>query len=260
MVNSEASLSNVVDALTERWLEEASIGPGMRVLDIGCGPGAVSFMLARRVGESGFVCGVDHDARMLDTARAYAEEHGVSNIAFMEGGFDVSPLGLEPFDAAVGRRVLMYQADPVAAVRALAKAVKPGGLVFFHEHDMIDIRSGHVLPLHDRVRGWLRGMLEAEGANLHMGFDLHRVLSEADLRVEAVKAEANIVTTTVHYPVEGMLRAIMPRLVQHGIATPGEVGVETLDQRLIHERKKAGATCIWEMVFCAWARTVQNLR
>jgi SAM-dependent methyltransferase len=248
-------MQNRVDEMTERMLDDAGIVPGMRVLDIGCGPGAVSFMLARRVGGEGRVFGVDQSPQMVALARAKASDAGVSNIAFIEGGFDVSFPERGTLDAVVGRRVLMYQPDAARAVAQLTDAIRPGGIIAFHEHDMVGIKGSRAsLPLHDRVRSWLREMLRCEGANLHMGFELHSALSAAGLAVERVRAEANVLTPTADYPVAAIIRSVLPRLLEHGIVTEDEVDVDTLDDRLSAERRAANATCLWEMVFCAWAR------
>ena len=110
-------------------------------------------------------------------------------------------------------------------------------MIAFHEHDMVAISDGRTsLPLHERVRSWLREMLHAEGANLHMGFELHSALSAAGLAVERVRAEANVLTPTAGYPVAAIVRAVLPRLLEHGIATEADVDVETLDERLAEER------------------------
>jgi len=236
-------------------LADAGIGPGMRVLDIGCGPGAVSLMLARRVGASGHVFGVDQNPAMLHLARDRTRAMGISNCTFIEGGFDVAFSERGSLDGVVGRRVLMYQADAGRAVAQLVDAIRPGGVIAFHEHDMVEISDGRTsLPLHDRVRSWLREMLRLEGANLRMGFELHSALSGAGLVVERVRAEANVLTPTADYPVTSIIRAVLPRLRQLGVATEAEIDVETLDERLAAERRDAAATCLWEMVFCAWAR------
>lgn len=71
--------------MTERLLRDAGIGAGMRVLDLGCGVGDVSFMIARLVGETGRVVGLDSDARALDTARQRASEGELSNTDFALG-------------------------------------------------------------------------------------------------------------------------------------------------------------------------------
>lgn len=248
-------MSNNVDEMTERMLDDAGIGPGMRVLDIGCGPGWVSFMLARRVGNQGHVFAVDQSPKMLELARANARDAGISNITFIEGGFDVVFPERGTLDAVVGRRVLMYQPDAARAVAQLAGAIRRGGVIALHEHDLVEISDGRTsLPLHDRVRSWLREMLRLEGANLRMGFDLYSALSSAGLAVERVRAEANVLTPTSSYPIAWIIRAVLPRLLQLGIVTEADVDVETLDDRLTAERRAANATCLWEMVFCAWAR------
>jgi SAM-dependent methyltransferase len=192
---------------------------------------------------------------MLKAVQDRAREAGMSNISIIEGGFDAIMSGHGSLDAAVGRRVLMYQPDAVNAVTQLARAVRPGGLVAFHEHDTIPVNDGRaLLPLHDQVRGWLREMLRHEGANLNMGFDLHGALSAAGLVVERVRAQANLLTPTSDYPIATIIRAVLPRLLANGVVTEEDVDIETLDARLAAERRKANATVVWEMVFCAWAR------
>jgi SAM-dependent methyltransferase len=248
-------LPNAVDGMTERMLDEAGIGPGMGVIEIGCGPGAVSLMIARRVGDGGHVFAVDNNPRMLKAVQDNAREAGVSNISVVEGGFDAIVPGHGSLDAAVGRRVLMYQRDAVDAVNKLARAIRPGGIIAFHEHDTVAVSDGRaLLPLHDQVRGWLRDMLRHEGANLNMGFDLHGALSAAGLIVERVRAEGNLLTPTSDYPVAAIIRAVLPRLLAHGVVTEEDVDIEILNARLAAERRKANATVVWEMVFCAWAR------
>jgi SAM-dependent methyltransferase len=132
-------------------------------------------------------------------------------VSVIEGGFDAELPGHGMIDAVVGRRVLMYQEDPVAAVEALGTALKPGGVFAFHEHDASKLVPGrHPLPLHDEVRDWLAEMLRREGARLDMGLTLHEVMSAAGLAVESVRAEANLLTPDSSYPVGMIVRAVMP--------------------------------------------------
>lgn len=248
-------MGDIVGKMTERLLVDAGIGPGMCVLDVGCGRGDVSLLVARLVGEQGQVLGVDRDARPLEAARERARELGLSHITFSEGDFCALSPEQGLFDAAVGRRVLMYQPDPVDAVRRLARALRPGGLVIFQEHDST-MTPGSLtpLPLHERVHEWIWKTVEREGANIRMGFDLPAVLAQAGLAVEQVRAEAIVQTPEIRYGVGGIVRAMLPRIVQQGVATEEEIDVDTLDQRLVEERKNANATYVGDMVFGAWAR------
>jgi SAM-dependent methyltransferase len=240
--------------MTERLLLQAGIGPHMRVLDAGCGRGDVSIIAARIVDERGEVVGIDSKPELVAAARERAEELELYHATFVEGDF--RELGDERglFDAAVGRRILMHQADPVDAVRRLARSVRPGGPIIFQEVDpTVPPTSLVPLPLHEQVRGWIWQTLERSGTNVQMGFELHGVLEAAGLSTPEVRAEAIVQTPTTHHPSAPLIRMLLPRIVEHGVATEQQVDVETLEQRLLDERAQAGATYIGELVFGAWA-------
>lgn len=240
---------------TRRLLVDAGIAAGIRVLDVGCGHGDVALIAAALVGEGGRVLGVDRDAQPLATARERARGLGLSNTAFAQGDFDALPPEHEPFDAIVGRRVLMCQPDPAGAVGRVARALRPGGRVVFQEHDSAAVPApGASLPPHERARGWMWRTVEREGADVHMGFSLRSTLARAGLAVEHVRAEATVLTPTMGHPVGAIVRAMLPRIVRHGVATEEEIDVDTLDRRLAEERAAADATHVWELAFGAWAR------
>ncbi|MBI3774431.1 MAG: methyltransferase domain-containing protein [Gammaproteobacteria bacterium] len=248
-------MTDIVGDMTERLLVDAGIGVGMRVLDVGCGRGDVALLSARLVGEHGQVLGVDRDVRPLAVARERARALGLSNTTFAEGDLYTLSLEYGPFDAVVGRRVLMYQPDPVEGICQLVRALQPGGLVIFQELDATMVPGALTsLPLHERVHGWIWHTVEREGANIHMGFELSSVLTQAGLTVEQVRAEAIVQTPMSHYAVGAIVRAMLPRIMQQGVATEEEIDIETLDKRLIVERVNANATYIGDMVFGAWAR------
>src|SRR5262245_1553821 len=118
--------------LTERVVRAAGIGAGMHVLDIGCGMGDVSFLVAEIVGPEGSVVGVDLDGAALRLANQRRAARGVTNVVFREG--DARSVDSERlFDAAIGRYVLMYMRDPTAALRLVAEKVRPAGVLAFHE-------------------------------------------------------------------------------------------------------------------------------
>src|SRR5207248_2771242 len=92
---------------TERFFRDAGIGLGQRILDIGSGVGDVAMLAARLVGPSGEVMGIERDTRSIARARARVAEAGLRNVSFMQS--DVNQIsGGKPFDAAVGRLILMY--------------------------------------------------------------------------------------------------------------------------------------------------------
>src|SRR4051812_42025726 len=103
-----AKQADLLQPLTEYIFRSAGIGPGMRVLDVGCGVGDVAFLVATLVGPTGSVTGIDRNADAVEVARTRARELGLSSITF-EGHSIEDYLPREPFDAVVGRLVLVYQ-------------------------------------------------------------------------------------------------------------------------------------------------------
>jgi ubiquinone/menaquinone biosynthesis C-methylase UbiE len=121
-----------LEALTERFFCDAGISPGQRVLDIGSGVGDVAMLAARLVGPSGEVVGIERDSRSITRAGARATEAGLHNVNFIQ--CDVHEvLNDKPFDAVVGRLILMFLSDPVAALRSFFRLVRPGGVLAFQE-------------------------------------------------------------------------------------------------------------------------------
>src|SRR5262249_1212528 len=104
--------------LTERFFFQAGIGPGQRVLDLGSGVGDVAMLAARLVGPSGEVVGVERDSRSIIRATARVAAAGLHNVNFIQ--CDVHQVvSNKPFDATVGRFILMFLSDPVAALRSV---------------------------------------------------------------------------------------------------------------------------------------------
>ena len=240
---------------TTRLLVDAGIGPGMRVLDVGCGSGEVSWLLAGLVGADGAVVGIDRAAGALEIARQRESRKGAAVPEFVAAELCALPATLGLFDAIVGRRVLMYQADPVKVLRALARLLLPGGLMIFQEHDgSLAPASQASFPLHHKAQQWLRRMLAHEGADLHIGFNLHRVFSEAGLMVEDLRAECLVQTPDSAYPLGEIIRACLPRIIAHGVATARQVGIDTLQARLDAERRQSQDIYIGDVAFGICAR------
>jgi ubiquinone/menaquinone biosynthesis C-methylase UbiE len=129
-----ASQGDLLRPATERLFQAAGIGPGTRVLDCGSGGGDVSVIVAEMVTPTGQVFGIDRDAAQVEAATGRVTDLGLTNVRFEAADLASAPDG--PFDAIVGRLVLMYQADPEAVLRTLADRLVPGGVMSFMEYDL----------------------------------------------------------------------------------------------------------------------------
>ena len=175
--------------LTERFFREACIGPGQRILELGSGVGDVAMLAARLVGPSGEVVGIERDTRSIARARARTAEAGLHNVTFTQS--DVCQLsGDKPFDAVVGRFILQFLPDPVAALRSLSQLVHPGGVIAFHEPCWTPILPlAADLPLWSVCASLARESIQRSGGDTEMGLALSRIFRQAGLPVPNLQME-----------------------------------------------------------------------
>jgi SAM-dependent methyltransferase len=100
---------------TARFLQDAGISPGMKVLDVGTGAGDVALLAAGLAGQQGTVVGIDFNAELIQTARTRAAAAGMENVSFAVGDAAMLPISSEPACAA-----------PNPALSALRRSASPG--------------------------------------------------------------------------------------------------------------------------------------
>src|SRR5262245_3530967 len=186
-----ARQERLIGKMTREYFKNAGIGPGMRVLDVGSGTGAVAFHAAELVGRSGEVIGTDLAPEAVAAANKNAAASDLPYVTFRQGNpaemnFD------RPFDAIVGRYVLLFQADQTDMLRRLAKLLKPGGIIVFHEPDWSFVRSDPVAPVYDRCCAWIIDTFERVGTSTNMSAKLHRAFLGAGLSPPAMQMQAVI--------------------------------------------------------------------
>ena len=109
---------------------------GLRVLDVGCGPGTLTVGLARHVGPTGSVVGVDVSESVIAEASAHAAAEGAGNVTFRVGDFrSVDDLGPASFDVVHAHQVLQHLRDPVGALTVMGRLARPGGIVAARDSD-----------------------------------------------------------------------------------------------------------------------------
>jgi len=129
------ALHEIVDRqirpLGQAAMEAAGIGAGDRVLDIGCGCGATTADIARRVGPQGAAVGVDVSAVMLEQARTMTREAALPQVRFEHA--DAQTHGFAPgsFNVLFSRFGVMFFSDPAAAFANLCQALQPDGRLGF---------------------------------------------------------------------------------------------------------------------------------
>jgi SAM-dependent methyltransferase len=211
------------------------------------------------VGPTGRVVGVDRDPALVSTARARAEAAGISQVTFITG--DIREVEFDQdFDAVVGRFVLLYLADPVAALRNVLRAVRQNGLVVFYECNFpAGLASFPVSPLHQLVGRCVSETFARGGVELAMGWKLRQTFLEAGLVSPQLYVDALVNGGSEWMErfapfMANLLRSLMPKILEYGIATEEEIGIDTFEQRYMEEVLRQGSVVQWWSCVGAWAR------
>jgi ubiquinone/menaquinone biosynthesis C-methylase UbiE len=239
--------ADVLAPYTERFFLDAGIAPGQRVLDIGCGVGDVSLLVARLVGPMGHVVGVDQDEGALATARSRAAGAGVAHTTFIQE--DVTKFtGPKPFDAVVGRLILQFLPNPGATLRHLTTLIRPNGVVAFQEPSWSSFQgqTAH-LPLRATCARLVQRAIERGGGRTNMELVLFQEFRRAGLSAVALRLDTPVGDS------EGLQRwlhdlflNVLPRLQAAGESLEALGDLATLAERLESELEEYNsyAACI----------------
>ena len=249
----------VLAPATRTILATAGVRRDMRVLDLGSGAGDVAFVAAGLAGPAGEVVGIDQSPDAVAKATARARQRGLSNVRFVAGDIhDRAPDG--PFDAIIGRLVLMYVPDPAAVLRTQAGVLRSGGVVAPIEFDLHSARSLPATPLVGQALSWLREAFTRAGVDPALGPGLWAVLQAAGLQ------PSGMIGVQPHFGPDdpdgaailaGIVSTVLPVIERTGVATTAQVGADTLQQRLSDELAASAAVFAHPMLISAWGTARQ---
>jgi SAM-dependent methyltransferase len=168
--------------------ERAGIGPGARVLDVGCGPGHATFDLAQLVTHGGRVVAVDESERFIRYLTAQAEVRGVINVDASVQDVQTLRVPEESVDFAYARWVLCFTPRPDNVVAGVARALKPGGCLLVQ--DYTQWQGLFLSPPSEAFLEVLRATDRAwreSGGDSEVGKRLPAMMASHGLRVESIR-------------------------------------------------------------------------
>jgi ubiquinone/menaquinone biosynthesis C-methylase UbiE len=203
----------------EAMLDQIGIRPGMRCIDVGCGAMGILGPLSRRVGPTGQVIGLDL-GRMVEVAREYVAENGLTNVEIVERDAYATSLPRGSFDLVHERLVMAPVSDrSQELLREMYALAKPGGIIATQEPDT------HSQNCHPERKAWLRlqelqrAIFVHNGADANQGQHTYAMLRRAGL--EDVKVRAGLVALQSGHP-----------YVRHPILFAQELRQKILEARL----------------------------
>lgn len=237
----------VVDAC-----HRAGIGDGATVLDLGCGPLGALAALARVVGSSGTVIGIDASASALEKARAIVP--GIRLLQADVNDLSREQLGVDRVDLAYSRLMLLHQADPARVLGRIAALLDPGGVLIAHEPSDLPFHAPasepHV-PAMTRVWELVIGAARSRGARTDFGRKGRAYLEGAGLTVESHRAYVVHYSPEVGYDIPRVaLGSLRPVLAQYGLA--GEDEIARLDRELEEAKRQTNVQWVSSPLMFEW--------
>jgi SAM-dependent methyltransferase len=228
----------------------------MRVLDLGSAPGDLAFQVAQMVGSDGSVVGIEQDPAQIAVAVQRRDGFGFRNVDFRHGDARTL-LNEEPFDAAVCRLLLVHLRGVVDILAHHMRNLRPGGVFIAIDYDVVGVRALPEVELYSRLMEWLKAGFEYAHADLFVGMRFPLLFEQAGFR------DAGTLGLRAYWPprssravayMVGVVRAMKDAIVNSGVATEEEIGLDTLELRLGEAFTSANAVFSLPTVVGRWGR------
>jgi SAM-dependent methyltransferase len=152
--------------------------PGMRLLDVGCGPGTITLGLAAAVAP-GEVIGIDREPSQVERARQLASEKGPAHARFEVASAEEIPFPDASFDAAFEHTLLEHVADPERVAREMFRVLKPGGVIGVADGDWDgDILAGRSSEVLEEASALYERLWRLNGGDARFGHRNRKLLRE----------------------------------------------------------------------------------
>lgn len=245
-------LQNAYATGSEALLKRAGLRPGMRVVEFGCGTGNMTCWLTERVGSTGSVVGLDNSRAQLALARRQAKARQLTNAVFVLADIYDPGLPRGSFDLAYARLLLMHLTDPVSALRAMKRLVRPGGAVVCEEMDLSRWLCDPPSRLVARSHELKVALSDRHGQHWRLGTSLHHVFRRAGLKEIYVSAHQPLALRGEEKRLTALSFAqLAPHFVKEGLAFRREVAEIAVEM----ERLAADETTLFGLPFMGqvWA-------
>jgi predicted O-methyltransferase YrrM len=216
-------ISQVLLPTTSQLLKTAGISEGMKCLDVGCGGGYVTLLMASLVGPKGKVVGIDSDGAILALAREDAEAEHLNNVEFRHADASICQEE-KAYDLVYARFLLTHLSEPEKCLDAMLRACIPEGLTVIEDIDFTGSFCYPYCAAYQRYTELYQQVVQRRGGDPNLGPKLPGMLRKAG----AEGVQVNVVQPA-HLEGDGKLIAsitmarIADSVISEGLASEAEV-------------------------------------
>jgi len=212
------------EATVASW-EHAGFHRGDTLLDVGCGPGYVTFELASLVGPDGRIIGIDMSERFIAHVRAQAEARGIAHVHAEAQDLGALTLPDWSIDGAFARWVMCFVSNPAAIIERVARAMRPGAAFAILDYSYYEgFRVAPPSANFERVFTVVAESFRTHGGNPNVGMELPAMMIDAGLEVRSIRPLVRVGrpgTPLWEWP-RTFFQIFLPTLVESGSLTAGE--------------------------------------
>lgn len=233
--------------------DEIGLRPGIAAIDIGCGVMGVVHVLAGAAGADGRVVGLDREPRMVEAARGFAGDRGLS-VEFIEADATATGLAAGEFDLVHARTLLLNVSNPHEILDEMVRIARPGGVVAVQEPDACGWVCDPPHPAWDVLRRAILSAYRRTGKDFNIGRRTARMLRDAGLAEVQVRATARVTQAGDYY--QTFLPTIAA-LVREVIVAAGELTGDEFESYLAELRAHLdapGTLTSQPLMWQAWGR------
>jgi len=174
----------VFTSLFDKYAAHLTLPKSSKVLEVGCGTGAMMRFLARRDDFSGTALGVDQSQPFIDAAQRFAQQENVSDrVDFQVGDAHSLDFSSATFDTVIANTLISHVTEPAAVLQEMARVVRTGGTVAIFDGDYASLT--YAFPDHEFGQQMDAALANATFNNPRIMRDLPRMLPEFGLKLTA---------------------------------------------------------------------------
>ncbi|MFL2636241.1 MAG: methyltransferase domain-containing protein [Tepidiformaceae bacterium] len=200
--------------------------PGMRLLDVGCGPGTITEGLARAVAP-GLTIGIDPVTEILNEARQ--QDRTNSSPIYMPANTYQLPFNNNVFDVVHLHQVLQHLDAPITALKEIKRVLKPGGIVSLRESDYGSMVAWPRLPLMERWLDLYHAVVKQNGADADAGRRIPAWLRASGFHNAELTGDSKLYTGTnaqfwgETWSERTLKSSFGQQAIQYNLSTPEEI-------------------------------------
>lgn len=226
-----ALLQKGIGSNSQKFLQKF-VKQGNCIVDVGCGTGEVTRIIADMVTESGLVVAIDKDKKALADAKKIGSEKGYKNIVYLNKATkDLSPKLLQSLirdkniDAVYSRILLIFQKKPTETLQFMYNILPKGGILACEEVIGKTESSNPKLPIFEKVTKLKVQLIKAKGGNANIGENLKDMFKRLKLRKikEFAETQARFNAEIGKKFIGRSMKKKIQKIVKHGLATKSEM-------------------------------------